>query len=960
MYIIMKKSIQFLLKLNPKYLNRIKEEDLSEEIVLFALEKGFDYKDDKLDRYSKYENYINYNLNKNLSFVSFYIRSRHFNIGKIDEKVIQFIKKDNALFIDCIKRDINFIKYLDEHINFNDSELDEIFKILDSNNINYSELKETFVNGNNIIGLKYLNQDFSNITYFIKYNSNYLDLQNEILQMFNNNIEENITYLNELHDFQIGKQLQEKIINILKENYFLLDERTPKFIYENNDVIINLIINDLNNSKFIDREVKLYDDKKNLIIRKIKDEKYIFDKIPFCFKSDIEIKKEIINNNPYIIDNEEFEMFNGIYRMTLDLILNGKYKINRNTNLDFIETMGIMYLDEILNYDFNYIKYFENLEFRFDRNQKRLYEVLKRNNYRIIEKIPQCFQNNEYLIKEGLETQTLDINSLDLKNANYKENFKLYLINYAISNNIENEIINNWKNNIIDKSGVTFIENCLYIKEFQNTINLNLPHDIKEIFISNRDINYINLIIDKIKESNNGIEKIVVDLGIENFSIEELKKIKDKDMVVFSSRSNITRLSVDKLIEMEHLLDLMVKDIKESNLSPYEKYIAVYSIVKKFKEYKFYKDNKSEDEKYADQSRSIYLLLENDYIVCVGYAKLLTALLKRVGINSVTWGVETIDEPHSRVYVNLEDEKYNINGYYMCDPTWDYEKYDVYSPDKYNYLNLTRDNSRESSEIGKDENGKPLLYDEMFNDCTDEELLEYLIKKRMYFEDKLSELDPVFFEKIKNKEININLASIVNRYFKSKVNNDIDIRTTAKALFELNEYIYGKSKSEEERNNRWNDFIISMHYPLDLLKEDHNEKTKELYEKLKNMKVIDYINIIEDKKTGAYYKMCLEDAYELLKREYLPKKFHIKYSANNIVFMIDIDDDLYNSGKTDEVLKELLHKNYTVTNTDDFFYINLDISYKEKNFLEFYDKVKLIKEEYFEIYNNVLSNNLKL
>ena len=72
--------------------------------------------------------------------------------------------------------------------------------------------------------------------------------------------------------------------------------------------------------------------------------------------------------------------------------------------------------------------------------------------------------------------------------------------------------------------------------------------------------------------------------------------------------------------------------------------------------------------------------------------------------------------------------------------------------------------------------------------------------------------------KIINKEINIDdLYQDIIKKIKLDPFNAIAYERIDKALFELNEYIYGKSKSEEERNNRWNDLIISMHYPLDLL-----------------------------------------------------------------------------------------------------------------------------------------------
>ncbi|MBQ3020681.1 MAG: hypothetical protein IJD92_00475 [Bacilli bacterium] len=47
----MKNTTKFLLKINPNYLNSIKESELTEEIILYVLENGIDFNNDKFDRY---------------------------------------------------------------------------------------------------------------------------------------------------------------------------------------------------------------------------------------------------------------------------------------------------------------------------------------------------------------------------------------------------------------------------------------------------------------------------------------------------------------------------------------------------------------------------------------------------------------------------------------------------------------------------------------------------------------------------------------------------------------------------------------------------------------------------------------------------------------------------------------------------------------------------------------------
>ena len=127
----------------------------------------------------------------------------------------------------------------------------------------------------------------------------------------------------------------------------------------------------------------------------------------------------------------------------------------------------------------------------------------------------------------------------------------------------------------------------------------------------------------------------------------------------------------------------ITNEIKKHNFSPLEKllygYISVTSPTYKINDF---------FEHYS-KSRSIYGVLNSEKIVCVGYANLLSAFLEEVDsknlkpyINMVKVSEDgkTAHAYHANLIVYVKDEKYNIDGYYYFDPTWDagHEKFSDY------------------------------------------------------------------------------------------------------------------------------------------------------------------------------------------------------------------------------------------------------------------------------------------
>lgn len=138
------------------------------------------------------------------------------------------------------------------------------------------------------------------------------------------------------------------------------------------------------------------------------------------------------------------------------------------------------------------------------------------------------------------------------------------------------------------------------------------------------------------------------------------------------------------------------------NLSPFERYLYAYKVVSHYKIYKESANNKQE-------SRKLYSLLDNEFMVCVGYSTLLGDLLEKLGIESIDYSVtteltfdgiskdilvtpdyvETKMGHHARRIVHLQDPKYGIDGLYIADPTWD----NILQIDSFCYSALTPNES---------------------------------------------------------------------------------------------------------------------------------------------------------------------------------------------------------------------------------------------------------------------------
>ena len=260
----------------------------------------------------------------------------------------------------------------------------------------------------------------------------------------------------------------------------------------------------------------------------------------------------------------------------------------------------------------------------------------------------------------------------DLKKSNY----------LRLDFNLTNEEIENF---------IHINDNCIieFNKKYDDYDELNYLNNLKKIIS----------IISKHDKTYN------IKININNRELLKQSNILNYKNINLTISNDLYQYTKEEYLKEEEQLDTLIKPIKESNLSPYEKYIAVYNIVKNFKPYKENNENK-------ESARYLRYILNNEYMVCVGYSKLLTTLLDKVGIPamSISVGVDTSydqgfikeDKPtniegHQRNIIKIDDDKYNIHGIFVADSTWD----NNLEADLYNNSAITFNQKKEAKRLEK-------------------------------------------------------------------------------------------------------------------------------------------------------------------------------------------------------------------------------------------------------------------
>lgn len=210
-----------------------------------------------------------------------------------------------------------------------------------------------------------------------------------------------------------------------------------------------------------------------------------------------------------------------------------------------------------------------------------------------------------------------------------------------------------------------------YLKEIEK---------VKEVFIFCNENNFTDalniskrfnakVIISAQKISLISYKKLIEDFGVEN--INEFN-------VYVDYQKNNSPILISTVYKISCIINAVVEEINSYDLSPLEKIMFVYDRVK----YRLYEDDLDD----INSSRDLDKVLNGDKIVCAGYSNLFTAVLTSLGINSIP--VIDLNIKHQRSLAYIKDAKYNIDGVYAFDPTWDKRKSkdDINYIDRYDYF----------------------------------------------------------------------------------------------------------------------------------------------------------------------------------------------------------------------------------------------------------------------------------
>lgn len=527
---------------------------------------------------------------------------------------------------------------------------------------------------------------------------------------------------------------------------------------------------------------------------------------------------------------------NNIYKLNIftNESLNSKEELN-DIKVNFFDNNHGCFIKD---YKYKYIsKAYVDKNF-FDANKDIIVETLREEIYKA---------DHKYISKEVYEENFIKKLIVDFDTIEFAPDVELsdeiisilsenHIAAYTKENKERKEItrcyfLGQEYKNLVSKSNYLTIEDT--ITDYEN-LKLIAPH--KRISIKKdgwkeiKDYDNVYRIISTIRE--NGQDNYI-EIEIDLYDRENFKKSK-----LYQSDLQYNISGVELLLEYDHeeykkqeeLLDLITNDIKNSDFSPFEKYIAVYNIAKKFKDY-------NENEKDLGASRYFKYFMNNEYMVCVGFAKLLADLCERVGINTYSYSLKVdisydkgfskeeklVDlAGHARIIVDIKDPKYNIDGYYVADPTWDnFLEYDLY-----NYALMSFDKTAQNKRYVN-----LTIEDLLMNVRSIEEYIEKInfILNRSKDDNELSsikgkilkiikDLYPKYYDKMNEKYGNIEkvkepdvLHAIIMEagyLFVDKNGKDISLETIIDAASIVNDKVFGfdeeKSKDYKDKLYKYN------------------------------------------------------------------------------------------------------------------------------------------------------------
>ncbi len=211
-----------------------------------------------------------------------------------------------------------------------------------------------------------------------------------------------------------------------------------------------------------------------------------------------------------------------------------------------------------------------------------------------------------------------------------------------------------------DKEAIKFLNDFKKDKNkyIRNAEYVYFDFSVKEIaeYIKNNPIlnNKKILFYDNLEKNSNLLDKI-----LDNFDCTS--------NLYFDINGNTTLIDFNEYRNTIYKLRSIANVVEKFKFSPLEKIMYVYDIVRN----KVYSEVDNKEKKYISRNLSSAILGEK--IVCVGYAEIFKAILRMLGIDCKTTQLmnKENDSGHMRNEIYIKDDKYDVDGVYYFDLTFD-------------------------------------------------------------------------------------------------------------------------------------------------------------------------------------------------------------------------------------------------------------------------------------------------
>lgn len=140
---------------------------------------------------------------------------------------------------------------------------------------------------------------------------------------------------------------------------------------------------------------------------------------------------------------------------------------------------------------------------------------------------------------------------------------------------------------------------------------------------------------------------------------------------------------LDQVVKANAEIDGVVDNIKELKLSPYEAMVYIHKYLTQNYDFGLNGLDNLED-RISENNRSIVAAIKNKQTVCAGFASMTKAIIDRLNLSQlkckfqgvISWDYNAEREPelkwaHTLSLITIQDPKYNIDGMYFDDATYD-------------------------------------------------------------------------------------------------------------------------------------------------------------------------------------------------------------------------------------------------------------------------------------------------